>query len=295
MKRFLNCALALGMLSLLFLPFVRPAAAQQPAKQQPAANTTAARPADASKPVDVNAIIRAFTAKETEFRRALNDYNFKREAVLQSIGMGGQITGEYHRVSNFTFDNSGKRYEKIVFFPMPSMSQVTAEDLEDLGGVNQFALEASKIHLYNFTYVGKEKIDEVDLYVFDVAPKVTPDMKKSKERFFLGRIWIDDQDLQIVKTRGKGVPEDKNNKYPNFETYRQQIDGRWWFPVYAYTDEELIFDNGQTLHVRGRVRYTDYARGRSEVKIIEGDIEDDTEPPPPPAPKPKPSPTPSKP
>ncbi len=293
MKRFLNCALALGMLSLLFLPFVQPAAAQQPAKQQPVADTTAAKP-DASKPVDVAAIIRAFTAKETEFRRALNYYNFKREAVLQSIGMGGQITGEYHRVSNFTFDDSGKRYEKIIFFPMPSMASVTAEDLEDLGGVNQFALEASKIHLYNFTYVGKEKIDEVDLYVFDVAPKITPDMKKSKERFFLGRIWIDDQELQIVKTRGKGVPEDKNNKYPNFETYRQQVDGRWWFPVYAYTDEELIFDSGQSLHVRGRVRYTDYARGRSDVRIIEGDIEDDS-PPTPPAPKPKPSPTPSKP
>ncbi|MBC7911365.1 MAG: hypothetical protein H7Y30_12740 [Pyrinomonadaceae bacterium] len=293
MKRFVTCALALGMLSLLFLPFVQPVAAQQPAKQQPVAATTAAKP-DASKPVDVNAIIRAFTAKETEFRRALNNYNFKREAVLQSIGMGGQITGEYHRVSNFTFDDSGTRYEKIVFFPMPSMSSVTAEDLEDLGGVNQFALEASKIHLYNFTYVGKEKIDEVDLYVFDVAPKITPDMKKSKERFFLGRVWIDDQELQIVKTRGKGVPEDKNNKYPNFETYRQQIDGRWWFPVYAYTDEELIFDSGQALHVRGRVRYTDYARGRSDVRIIEGDIEDDSEPTPP-VTKPKPSPTPSKP
>src|ERR671939_55376 len=110
--------------------------------------------------------------------------------------MGGQIAGEYHRVSNFTFDNTGNRYEKISFFPIPTFPGVTAEDIEDLGGVNPFALEESKIDQYNFTYVGKEKIDELDLYVFDVAPKIVP--KKESERFFQGRIWVDDHDLQIV-------------------------------------------------------------------------------------------------
>src|SRR6185295_6426737 len=95
-------------------------------------------------PIDAERIINKFTTKEAEFRKALNQYSFKRDAVLQSIGMGGQITGEYHRVSNFTFDDSGNRYEKISFFPMPSMSEVTQEDIDDLGGINPFALEPSK-------------------------------------------------------------------------------------------------------------------------------------------------------
>ena len=218
---------------------------------------------------DTNRIIQAFTSKEAEFRRALNNYSFKRDALIQSIGMGGQVMGEYHRVSNFTFDDQGNRFEKITFFPMPSMPEVTPEDIEDLGGIEPFALEPSKIAQYNIRYVGKEKIDELDLYIFDVAPKVIPDPKKSKERLFVGRVWVDDQDLQIVKTKGKGVPETKNNKFPTVETYREHIDGRYWFPTYSYADEELVYDNGSTLHVRLKVRYTDFAPARATLKVTE--------------------------
>src|SRR5688500_9772137 len=220
-------------------------------------------------PVEADRIIQKFTAKEVEFRRALNSYSFKRDALIQSIGMGGQVIGEYHRVSLFTFDDQGNRYEKISFFPMSTMPEVTAEDIEDLGGIKPFALEPSKIDKYNIRYVGKEKIDELSLYVFDITPKVMPDPKKLTERLFSGRIWVDDQDLQIVKTRGKGVPETKKNKFPTVETYREQIDGRYWFPTYSYADEELIFDEGGSLHVRMKVRYTDFAPARATLKVTE--------------------------
>lgn len=214
-------------------------------------------------------IIHTFTTKETEFRRALNNYSFKRDALIQSLGMGGQVIGEYHRVSNFTFDDQGNRFEKITFFPMPSMPEVTTEDIDDLGGISPFALEPAKLDRYNIRYVGKERIDELNLYIFDVEPKVMPDPKKTKERLFLGRVWVDDQDFQIVKTKGKGVPETKNNKYPIVETYREQIDGRYWFPTYSYADEELVFDNGTTLHVRLKVRYTDFTPARATLKVTE--------------------------
>ena len=233
--------------------------------QAPVANS-AALPA-----AEVERIVKTFTAREVQFRRALNAYAFKRDALLQSLGMGGQVVGEYHRVSLFTFDDQGNRYEKITYFPMPSTQSVTEEDLDDLGGVQPFALEPSKISQYDFKYVGKDKIDELNLYVFDVSPKVIPDPKKSKERFFSGRVWVEDQDLQIVKTKGKGVPETKKNKFPTVETYREQIDGRYWFPTYSYADEELVFDNGEPLHVRLKVRYTDFELARAKVKVIEAD------------------------
>jgi muconolactone delta-isomerase len=221
---------------------------------------------------EADRIIKTFTAKEAQFRKALNEYSFKRDAVIQSLGMGGQITGEYHRVSYFTFDDQGNRYEKISYFPMPSFQSVTQEDLDDLGGIQPFALDPTKIPLYDFKYVGKEKIDELNLYVFDITPKVKPDAKKTKERFFIGRVWVDDQDLQIVKTKGKGIPETKVNKFPVVETYREQINGRYWFPTYSYADEELVYDSGDTLHVRMKVRYSDFAPAHADVKIIE--IED---------------------
>lgn len=260
MKRFFIYLFALAA-----LVFVSGAAPAHRALAQ-VATTASSQPA----PVDVNKIVRAFSAKETEFRQALNQYAFKRDAVIQVIGMGGQIAAEYHRVSNFTFDDSGNRYEKIVFFPMPTFGGVTPEDIEDLSGVNPFALEASKLDRYNFTYVGKERIDELDLYIFDVAPKVIPD-PKTKERLFVGRIWVDDHDLQIVKSYGKGVPETKINKFPKVETYREQIDGRYWFPTYSYADEELVYDNGTVMHIRLRVKYTDFKQGHADVKIIEVD------------------------
>lgn len=236
----------------------------------------AASPTGTLSQAEVSRIISAFTAKESQFRQALNQYSFKRDAIFQSLGMGGQITGEYHRVSHFTFDDQGHRYEKISYFPMPSFQSITQEDLDDLGGIQPFALEPSKVDKYDFKYVGKEKIDELNLYVFDVSPKVMPDPKKTKERFFSGRVWVDDQDLQIVKTKGKGVPETKRNKFPTVETYREQIDGRYWFPTYSYADEELIFDSGDVLHLRMKVRYSDFAPARADVKVIE--IEDPNAP-----------------
>lgn len=243
---------------LLFILFL--SVPQLVSAQVSSANLTAA---------EVDRIIRTFTAKEGQFRTALNQYSFKRDALIQSLGLGGQVTGEYHRVSLFTFDDQGNRYEKINYFPMPSFQAVTKEDLDDLGGIQPFALEPSKIPQYDFKFVGKEKIDELNLYVFDVSPKVMPDAKKTKERFFVGRIWVEDQDFQIVKTKGKGVPETKINKFPVVETYREQIDGRYWFPTYSYADEELLFDGGDVLHIRLKVRYTDFAPARATVTIKE--------------------------
>ncbi len=234
-------------------------------------------------------IIKRFTANEGDFRAALTGYVFNRFASVSIVGLGGQITGTFRRDSFMALNPDGTRFEKILFAPIATTPPgfVTPEDLEDLGGVNPFALEPGVASQYNFTYVGTERIDELDLYVFDVTPKVIPDPKKSKLRMFTGRIWVDKDDLMIVKSKGKAVPETKENKFPIVETTRAQIDGKYWFPVDARSDDELVFDNGSVVKIRMRVRYTNYAVGRTEVRIL-----DDDEPA---KPDPSPSPTPKKP
>ena len=214
----------------------------------------------ASQPVDTDQMVAAFTAKETEFRNALAQYSFKRDAIAQTMGQGGQISGEYHRTSRLVLDASGKRIEKILFFPTPSLAAIgiSSDDLDDLGGVPLFALEAAKAPLYNFKYAGKERIDELDLHVFDVSPKSVPG-SKAKERLFQGRIWVDMQGYQIVKTRGKGLPESKINPYPTVEIYREEIDG-FWFPTYAYADEELVLSSGYPVKIRLRVRLSEFEK-----------------------------------
>lgn len=246
MKKLLLFSLALGALYPLSTASLRRASAQ------------AANVSSQSQAADVDRILSAFRAKETEFLGVLSRYGFRREAVVQSLGMGGQVTGEYHRVSYLTFDSQGKQQEKIVTFPIPTLSLDPA-DLEDLNTIEIFAIEAAKVDRYNFTYVGREHVDELDTYVFDVVPKVMPDPKKSKERFFQGRIWIDDRDMQLVKAKGRGVPEGKQ-RFPTFETYREQVDGHYWFPSLTYADDKLVLPNGNVLRIRMRIRFTDYEK-----------------------------------
>ncbi len=198
--------------------------------------------ADLDQP-QIDKIIAKFTQNEKLFRRALNVYAFNRNATIQTIGMGGQITGTYKRESFMTFDGEGSRVERILFFPISTLTEisVTQADLENLGGLDPFAIEPAQIDKYKFNYLGKEKIDELNLYVFDVAPKVIPKAEKDGLRLFNGRIWVDDEDLLIVKSKGKAVPEWKDERFPTIETWRENIDGKYWFPSFSSSDDELVF------------------------------------------------------
>ncbi|MEJ7622516.1 MAG: hypothetical protein WKF34_00840 [Pyrinomonadaceae bacterium] len=234
---------------------------------------------------DIDRIIKKVAANEGDFRQALTNYVFNRNASISIIGLGGQIAGNYTRNSLLTLTAEGVRSERIIYAPVATTPPgfVSPEDLEDLGGVNPFAIEPSAVPQYNFTYIGVEKVDELDLYVFEVTPKVVPDPKKSKLRLFTGRIWVDTEDLMIVKSRGKAVPETKVNKFPVVETIREQVDGKYWFPSDARSDDELVFDNGSVVKLRVRVKFSGYKLGRSEVRILDD------------VPDPTPSPTPKKP
>jgi hypothetical protein len=204
---------------------------------------------------DVNQIVTKFVAKETEFQRAFLGYAFRRDAVIQSLGMGGQVAGEFHRVSIISFDEQGKQKEHVLTMPIPSLAP-SPTDLDDLNTIQLFVLEAPKLARYDFKLVGTEKIDEINTYVFDIAPKVMPDPKKSKDRFFQGRVWIDDEDFLIVKARGKGVPEGRET-FPTFDYYREH-DGRYWVPSLVTARDDLVMPSGAVVRMRIRVKYTDY-------------------------------------
>jgi hypothetical protein len=237
---------------------------------------------------EIDKIVVKFTKNERLFRQALNIYAFNRNAVISTIGMGGQITGTYKRESFMTFDGGGNRVEKILFAPISTLTEITITqaDLENLGGLDPFAIEPSHIDKYKFTFLGKEKIDELDLFVFDVQPKVIPKAEKDGLRLFSGRIWVDDRDLLIVKSKGKAIPEWKDERFPTIETWRENIDGKYWFPSFSSSDDELVFRNGQVVKIKVRVKYSKYGVGRTDIRVINED-EDVVEPKPAPSPAPK--------
>jgi hypothetical protein len=220
-------------------------------------------------------IIKKFAAKESQFREALNHYTYRRVARVQTLDDDNKVDGEWYQVDDVTFDPTGRRMEKTVFAPENTLQRVTMSpsDLQDIQKGYPFVLTSEEITQYNVKYVGKQKVDEVDCLVFDVSPK---QIEKNK-RYFLGRIWVDSTELQIVVTNGRMVPDDtrKNNEdlHPPFMTWRQQVDGHYWFPVYTKGEGVLHFKGGsytmsEDVHIRDTIKYTDYKQFGSTIKII---------------------------
>lgn len=226
-------------------------------------------------------LIRKFTAKETELRDIWRDYSYIQESKIQRIGPADTVAADYYQLSEFVFTDAGKRIQRILKAPPSSLETegtLTAEDKNALINLQPFALTSDELPNYNVTYVGKEKVDELRTHVFDVVPKVMSDPKALKRledqkvegKFFSGRIWVDEEDLQVVKVAGKVLPEFKQ-VFPRFETYRENIDGRYWFPTYTYSDDKIDFPKGGSLHIRMVIRYKNYRQFSSDVKVTSGD------------------------
>jgi len=235
--------------------------------------------ADAAQTVDglpVEEIIRKFAANESRLRQEFKNFLFRQDITIQTLGPRGLVTGEFRRVSEIIVNDRGEREERILYFPVPTLREivVTQYDFADFAGIQPFALGLEDLPKYVVTYVGRERIDEIDTYVFDVRPRRPPDPKKMHERYFQGRIWVDTVDLMIVKVQGKGMPEDRENKFPRFETYRENIEEKLWFPTYTYADDVLDFP-GRSVRVRMVIRYTNYRRFSGKIEI--GDIEPEPE------------------
>jgi hypothetical protein len=221
-------------------------------------------------------IIKQFAAKESEFQQALNHYTYRRTAKVQTIDDDtNKPDGEYYEVDDVMFDSTGARTEKVAFAPQNTLERVmmSPSDLQDIQKGYPFVLTAEVIGQYDVKYVGRQKVDEIDCYVFDVSPKVI----EKKKRYLLGRVWVDTTDLQIVVTNGRMVPDDtrkgSEDLHPPFMTWRAQVDGHFWFPVYTKGEGVLHFSAqygamGQDVHMRDVIKYSDYKRFGSTTKII---------------------------
>ncbi len=231
-------------------------------------------PLDPSQPtnITVEKIIQNFAAKEKLFKIAREQYTYRQDVMVETLD-DDTVDGEFREVTDVLFDDQGHRIEQVVFAPQSTLQRIsmTREDFDDIQHRLPFVLTSDEIPEYSILYVGKQKEDELGTYVFDVAPK---QIEKNK-RYFQGRIWVDDRDFQIVKTYGKNVPDigvgkhhgDNENLFPKFTTWRQQIDGQYWFPVYTKIDDELHFSSGD-VHIRQVVKYTNYKRFGAKSKIL---------------------------
>lgn len=206
-------------------------------------------------------IVKRFAAKEKEFAEARAQYTYRQDVKVQTLE-GDTPDGEYHQVFDVSFDDKGHKVRTVVLAPQPSLQrvQMTQEDLDDIENRLPFVLTSDEVGEYDILYVGQQKQDELNTYVFDIAPKEIV----GKKRYFQGRIWVDDHDFQVVKTYGKTVPDIKKKKgqenlFPKFTTWRETIDGKYWFPTYTRAEDTLRFSGGD-VKIREIVKYTNYKR-----------------------------------
>ena len=226
------------------------------------------------KGVTPEEIITHFAAQEKLFKEARDHYTFRQDIKVQTRD-GDTVTGEYHEVFDVLYDDKGKRIENVVFAPQSSLEQgglsLDQGDVQDFRNRLPFVLTTEEVPEYNILYVGQQQEDQLHCYVFDIAPKQIV----GKKRYFQGRIWVDDHDFQIVKTYGQAVPEIRDTKkkgkeehlYPKFTTWREQVDNQYWFPTFTRADYTLHFNTGD-IHIREIVKYEDYKRFGSNVRIL---------------------------
>ena len=253
---------------LLIMAFSSARAQQEPAP----APETEASPASRPETPNIQEIIRKFAEKEKEFRAARDNYTYRQIVKVQELSPEGRVTGTYQMESDIIFTPQGERIEKVAYAPLSTLQgiSISPEDERDLRSVQPFVLTTEDLPKYNIEYKGRQKVDELDTYVFMVGPKV---MEKG-QRYFQGQIWVDDRDFQIVKTYGKAVPDirrkGQENLFPRFETYREQIDGKYWFPTWTGADDTLYFSTG-SKRIRMLVQYKNYKQFRSTIKVTYGD------------------------
>jgi hypothetical protein len=237
------------------------------------------RAADATSgelPIPVEQLIDRFIAKETEFAGARGNYTYRQTVKILEYTDSGRVRGKYEVVQDIIFTQDGRRNERVVYAPVSTLKNIilTPQDMQDLRDVQPFVMTTDERADYHVRYIGPEKVDEIDCWVFATKPKK---LEKGK-RYFEGQIWVDQLDMQIVKTYGKGVgllKKNEDNQFPRFETYRDQVDGKYWFPVYTRADDVLHFKSGDQ-RIRMIVKYEDYKQFKSDVDIKFGDIVDET-------------------
>jgi hypothetical protein len=230
-------------------------------------------------------LIAKMGARESEFAKARTNYVFRQTVKVQTITEDtNKVDGEYQQVTDISISpTTGRREEHVVFAPQNTLERVmmSPADFKDIEQRLPFVLTTEELPQYNITYLGRQKVDELDTYVLDVKPKV---MEKNK-RYYQGKVWIDQQDFQIVLINGKNVPDDTRAGHedlsPPFTTYYEQIDGKYWFPTYTKMEGTLHFAAqrgavSQDVHMRNIIRYTDYKRFRGSARIIStGDVQSD--------------------
>jgi hypothetical protein len=238
--------------------------AQAAGPMQPPESTKFPTPPPPGKPepptLPPDEIIRRFAAKEDEMVREIKGYTFQKEVRIQEIGPDNKPTGQLVIVTQLRIAPDGKMYEKPVSRQPSTLHNLDLQrgDSDLLAPAPMFPLTTAMLPKYEITYGGKQPLDELSAYYFTIKPRAV----SRAQAYFSGVVWVDAQDLVIVKTMGKWVTETgdvtaSDLPFKVFETYRQQVGKNLWFPAYARSDES-VRSGDASVPIRVIVKWSDF-------------------------------------
>jgi hypothetical protein len=216
-------------------------------------------PAPPSLPVEE--IIRRFSQKEDEYQKSRPNYGFRKSVRIQEFGPDGSAIGEFLRVTQYQKLADGRVAMKAIEKPQSTLQGVylAPEDLDALDRIPAYPLTSGQLAKYDLKFIGRELVDEVDCYIFQVKPKTVERAKA----YFEGVVWVDAQYLEVVKTYGRWLTEQGDTRgiaqlpFALFETYRENVDGKYWFPNYLRSDDTLHTKEGD-IPMRLVIKWTEF-------------------------------------
>ena len=214
------------------------------------------------------ALIREVAAKASEFKAARDHYTYRQTFLFQELDTRGAVVGSFREVREIIFTPQKQRTEVLLGRPLENLKnmRLTEEDFRDVREVNPFVLTSEDLFHYQVKFQGRETMDEMECFVFRLAPRQILD----GQRLFDGRIWVAENERQIVRAEGRPLPQVQRSKsenlFPHFTTLYRPIDGKYWFPVRTLADDTLYFRTGPQ-RVRLIIRYDEYKRFEVESTI----------------------------
>ena len=191
-------------------------------------------------------IVKAFAQKEDEYLSARAQYSYHKTIRIQEFGPNGAPVGEYIATYEAIRASDGKIYEKAVSAPRTSLEELNfqPEDVQALFRIPPYPVTATQLSKYNLQFLGDEKVDEIDCYIFQVNPKTL----ERQHSYFDGVVWVDKKYLEVVKTYGKWVT-DLGDMHPPTLPFSildvpRKRGRKIWFPNYSRSEE--------VLHLQGR-------------------------------------------
>ncbi len=215
-------------------------------------------PAPPSLPPDE--IVRRFSAKEDQFIAARPNYGYRKTIRIDEFGEDGKPAGQFLMVTEATRAANGQVINKVVQKPQSTLHyfNLESEDVRELDRIPAFPLTTSQLAKYDLKYIGEERVDELDCYIFKVKPKALD----RTHAYLDGLVWVDTKYVEVVKTYGRWVNElgevrSATLPFTLFETYRENVDGKYWFPNYARSDDVLHLKE-VSVPVRLVIKWTEF-------------------------------------